>query len=129
MLKLTLSEKEVFYMSNLVDLWSETNPSLVSDDSTPALTLKNTSTGAGLSVVQAAKAANATIGVGVTVTGQSVASGAIFAFLGDSLVSVSTIAAITGPVAGTYALRVVTPKGTFGWIPVYPDGSVTAAAA
>jgi hypothetical protein len=115
-------------MSNLVDLWAETQASLIGDDSQPALTLKNTSTGAPLRLDPSAKAANATIGA-TQLVGQSVASGAVFAFLGDSLVSVSTIASTTGPVAGTYALRVVTPKGTFGWIPVYPDGTVTAAAA
>lgn len=115
-------------MSNLVDLYSESNPSLVGDDSTPALTLKNTSTGAPLRLDPGAKAGNATVGA-TQFVGQSVASGAVFAFLGDSLVSVATIAATTGPVAGSYAIRVVTPKGTFGWIPVYPDGTVTAAAS
>ena len=116
-------------MSNLIDLWSETNPSLIADDATPALTLRNTSTGAALSLVQGAKGANATVGIGLTITGQSAASGAVLAFLGDSLVSCATIIATTGGVAGTYALRVVTPKGTFGWIPVYPDAAVTTAAA
>jgi hypothetical protein len=116
-------------MSNLIDLWSETNPTLGGDDSTPALTLRNTSTGAALSLVQGAKTGNATVGIGLTLTGQSVASGAVLAFLGDSLVSCATIIATTGGVAGTYALRVVTPNGQFGWIPVYPSAAVTAAAA
>jgi len=115
-------------MSNIVDLYSETSPTLVADDSTPALTLKNTSTGAPLRLDPGAKAANATIG-GTQILGQSVASGAVFAFLGDALVSASTIKFTTGAVDGTYALRVVTAKGTFGWIPVLPDTAVTLAAA
>lgn len=116
-------------MSNLVDLWSETQASLIGDDAQPALTLRNVSTGAALSLVQAAKAGNATVGIGLTLGGQSVASGAIFAFLGDSLVSAATVQATTGGVAGTYLIRIVTPNGQFGWIPVYPSAAVTAAAA
>jgi hypothetical protein len=119
----------LFYMGNLVDLWSESQASLVGDDAQPTLTLRNTSTGAALSLVQAAKAGNATVGVGLTVTGQSLASGAVFAFTGDALVSLATAIVTTGGVAGTYGLRVVTPKGTFGWVVVYPDAAITAAAA
>jgi hypothetical protein len=37
-------------MTNLVNIWSETNADIIGDDSTPTLTLKNTSSGIGLSI-------------------------------------------------------------------------------
>ena len=37
-------------MPNLVNIWSETDADIIGDDSTPTLTLKNTSSGYGLSV-------------------------------------------------------------------------------
>jgi len=145
-------------MSNLVDLWSETQASLIGDDTGPALTLRNTAGGPGLNVdrlvaisgatmgllsatdmvisnmtvsllrvAQAIPAANATI-IGTSFQGASRASGALFAFTANALVSLTSVLATTGGVAGTYGLRVVRPDGTFGWIPVYPDGAVTAAA-
>ena len=72
-------------------------------------------------------AANATI-TGTDIRGASVASGAVLKFSGDSLVSCTTIAFTTGGVAGTKAIRIVQPDGTFAWIPVLPDGAVTGAA-
>lgn len=116
-------------MANLININAESGANLIGDDAQPTITFQNTSTGAALSLIQAAKAGNATVGIGMTINGQSVASGAVFAFTGDALVSASSILFTTGGVAGTYAIRVVTPKGTFGWIPVLPDGAVTLAAA
>ena len=37
-------------LSNLVSLWSETDPAMIGDDSTPTLTLGNSSSGLGLKV-------------------------------------------------------------------------------
>ena len=39
-------------MSNLVDLWAETNPSLNTDDTTPSLTLSNATVGPSLKLVR-----------------------------------------------------------------------------
>lgn len=48
-------------MANLVNLWSETNIDIITDDSSPTLSLENTSSGSGLkiSVAGAAPAINA----------------------------------------------------------------------
>lgn len=142
-------------MTNLLNLDAETGANMIGDDAQPTLSFSNTSTGPGikvdslvvtgsatiasmnlaagdfvgstLTVNSAIKAAKATI-VAITLRGASVASGAIFKFTTDALVSVSTIQAITGGVAGTQVLRIVKADGTFGWIPVYPDAAVTASA-
>lgn len=131
-------------MSNLVDLWSESQASLIGDDAQPALTITNSSTGAGLqtnrlvatSAATVAQlntdgtilAANATIAK-VNLAGASRASGAVFALKADAFVSaVSLIFAASANWAGMGAIRVVKTDGTFGWIPVLPDGQVTAAA-
>lgn len=37
-------------MTNLVNIWGESNADLVGDDSSPTLTIKNTSSGIGLSI-------------------------------------------------------------------------------
>lgn len=104
-------------MSNLVDLYSETYPTIISDDNTPALTLKRT-TAAG----------NATLAL-LELAPASTASVAVFALKNTSFVSaVSIVFAASGNWAGMGAIRVVRTDGTFGWIPVLPDGVVTAAA-
>lgn len=119
----------------------------VGDDAQPALNLRNLGTGPALrveGVIGASGAsidqlnltgagagnilaANATINQQLIFSTPSRASAAFIKF-DAGLVSCTTILATTGATAGTYAIRVVRPDGTFGWIPVYPDGAVTAAA-
>lgn len=70
-------------------------------------------------------AGKATI-VNFSLTGGSVASGAVFALTGDSFVSTATIMVDTAVAADTGAIRVVKPDGTFGWIAIWPDAAVTA---
>jgi len=72
-------------------------------------------------------AAAATI-TNVNLYGASRASGALLALKGDAFVSaVSIVYAASANWAGQGAIRVVKTDGTFGWIPVLPDGVVTAA--
>jgi hypothetical protein len=120
-------------MANLLNLDAETGSNAIYDDTSAGLTLENSSTGAALAldklqVDSDILAANATVGVGVSIRGSSVASGAVLAFTSSALVSCTTIKCDTGGVAGTKAIRVVVEDGTFAWIPVYPDGAITAAA-
>lgn len=67
--------------------------------------------------------------IGLMDFGVSGASVAVLQFSGSAFASVSTIKFITGGVAGTMAIRVTNAGGTvLGWIPVLPDGAVTAIA-
>lgn len=120
---------------------------LIGDDAEPALTIRNTGSGPGMraeglvgasgaSIDQlnlvgrgagSILAANATVNIQFILSTPSRASGAFIKF-DAGLVSCTTILATTGGTAGTYAIRIVRPDGTFGWIPIYPDGAVTAAA-
>ena len=130
-------------MPNLVNLWAEAGANLVGNDAEPTLSLRNTSTGPGLlseglavsstASIDAVRVGGPILAANATITnfhlfGASRASGAIFALKGDAFVSVTSILATTGGVAGTGAIRVVLTDGTFGWIPVYPSAAVTAAA-
>lgn len=132
-------------MANILNIDAETGANIIGDDAEPTLSISNTSTGPALQLDRVVITSGATVSVnkltvntpilaanatitGVQVRGASVASGAVFAFTSGALVSLTSILATTGGVAGTYGLRIVKPDGTFGWIPVYPDGAVTAAA-
>lgn len=137
-------------MAKLLNLDAETGANILDDGTEPTLTINNTSgaalevnsfvatssatiVGANLGSIAkldvngAILAANATV-TGIDVRGASVASGAVLTLSGDAAYSLTTIKAITGGVAGTYGVRVVLPNGTFGWLPIYPDAAVTAAA-
>ena len=114
-------------MANIVDIWAETNAALTGDDSTPALTLTNTSTGGALRLNRSAAAANSTIAL-LQLAPASVASVAAIGLYNTSFVSaVSIVFAASANWAGMGALRVMKTDGTFGWIPILPDAVVTAA--
>ncbi len=114
-------------MSNLVDLWAETNPTLAADDTTPALTLSNATVGPSLKLVRLGAGAASVGVVQITASGASVP---IFQLNANSFVSaVSLIFAASANWAGMGAIRVQLSDGiTYGWIPVLPNGQVTAAA-
>ena len=131
-------------MSNLLDLYAESQASFIGDDAQPALTITNSSTGAGLqtnrlvasssatiaqvNVHPGILAANATV-VGINIATPSRASGAVLNLRGQAFVSaVSIVFAASANWAGMGAVRVVKSNGEFGWIPVLPDAVVTAAA-
>lgn len=112
-------------MVNVLNLDAETGANMIGDDATPTLSFSNT-TGPSLEVV-GSTAANATLS-GLRLT-QSIASGAALNLSGKSFVSaVSIVFAAGANWAGLGAIRVVRTDGTFGWIPVLPNGVVTAAA-
>ena len=114
-------------MANIVNLEAESGADMVGDDSDATLGLKNTGGGASLKVV-AGGAANATL-TGLELDSNSVASLAVMKLSGGAFVSaVSIVYAASANWTGQGAIRVVLTDGTFGWIPVLPDGVVTAAA-
>ena len=132
-------------MANTINLNSETGANFIGDDAQPALTITNSSTGAAIEMNRLVVTSNATVtadkltvntpilAANATITalhlrGASVASGAMIAFTGDALVSVTTIQFTTGGVNGTKAIRIVQADGTFAWIPVLPNAAVTGAA-
>jgi len=118
-------------LKSVLNIDAETGANIIGAEATPVLSISNASTGEALSadkllVKTPILAANATV-AGLRIQGASAASGALISFpTAGSLVSCSTIAFTTGGVAGTYALRVALPSGLFGWIPVMPDGAITA---
>ena len=138
-------------MANLINIDAESQANMIGDDSSPTLTLSNSSTGHGLEVRglvcvstasidqanfaaariatdQGAAAANATV-TGLSLTGTSIASGAVLSLTNNSAyVSTSTIKFITGGAGADGVIRVVLPDGTFGNIPVLADAAVTAVA-
>lgn len=120
-------------MANVVNLNAEVGANFIADDTSAGLVINNTGTGAALSTEKLSLdsnilAANATVGIALTIRGASVASGAVLKFSPDALVSCTTIQFITGGVNGTKALRVAVGDGTFAWIPLLPSAAVTGAA-
>jgi len=111
-------------MANVVNINAESGANMIGDDATPTLSFENT-VGPALEV-KAKATAGASIS-GLRLADQSIASAAVLSLGNTAFVSVTTILFTTGPVAGAGAIRVVRTDGTFGWIPVLPDGSVTAA--
>ena len=138
-------------MANLINIDAEVGANMIGDDTSPTLAFSNTSTGPGLqtdtfvatstatiaalnsaaitgSTARPATAANATI-IAFNFVGSSVASGGLFKLSNlSSFVSTTTIKVNTAVAANTGAIRIVKPDGTFGYIPVYADGDVTAVA-
>lgn len=113
-------------MGNLVDLYSETGAGLTADDTVAALTLSNATVGPALRLVRLGAGAAS---IGVVQISASGASVPVLQFQANALVSaVSLIFAASANWAGMAAIRVQYPNGTsYGWIPVLPDGQVTAA--
>lgn len=114
-------------MPNLVNLYAEQDAEIVGDDAFPTLSIKNSSTGVTLKLqnTPSANATNAVLQLGVN----SIASAPSFGLIGGAFVSaVSIIFAASANWAGMGGIRVVRTDGTFGWIPVIPDGQFTAAA-
>lgn len=126
-------------MADLIDFQSESDKHILNDDATPTLKLTNTNASLAGRALQANSisvvptvnkiaAGNATVGGSISLAPSSVASGALLDFGAGALVSLTSVLSTTGGAAGTYGVRVLVGDGEFGWIPVYPDGAVTAAA-
>ena len=114
-------------LANLVNIWSESNADLIGDDSTLALTLKNTSSGAGLSVDTSAgtgpgllvtrNVSSATLGaIRITV---SAASGAFFDFRG-AVISTASLSLTGAMVVGLVKVWIQGSGGNnTGWLPIF----------
>lgn len=114
-------------MANLINLDAEVGANYIADETSPGIDVQNTGGGAALRLHNT-PAANNSIAVLELGTG-SVASGAAIGLVQGAFVSaVSLIFAAGTGWAGMGAIRVARTDGTFGWIPVLPDGQVTAAA-
>ena len=114
-------------MGNLVNLNAEAGANMVGDDAVATLTMKNVGGGTALRVESSATA-NASI-TGLELSTSSVPSAAAICLTDTAFVSaVSLVFAASANWAGMGAIRVVKSDGTKGWIPILPDGSVTAAA-
>ena len=112
---------------NVINIDAESGANFIGDESTPAMVFDNVGTGAALRVVKtpAANASVAALELGIG----STASGSVLGLTQGAFVSAVSIvfAAGTGW-AGMGGIRVARTDGTFGWIPVIPDGQFTAAA-
>ena len=131
-------------MSKLLNIDSESGASIVGANTDPALTLHNTSSGPGAKAdglvgVSGASIDRLTISnkfagvaaatiVALNITGNSIASGAVMAFLNKSSYVSTTTIDVTVADQSSGVIRVVKPDGNFGWIPVYTDAQVTAVA-
>lgn len=116
-------------MANIVNLQAESGASLIGDDAAPALTLKNQ---AGNGPVLRLDLGTS-LGLPSAALMQFSASGAsvpVFEFQANALVSaVSIVFAASANWAGLSVVRVKFSDGTtYGWIPVLPNATVTAAA-
>ncbi len=115
-------------MSNLLNLTAETGADYVGDDASnlPQVSFKSAATEGlaanfGKTVTSSATVAVVSLSIGST------ASAPVFELQNQGFVSATTIAFITGATAGTGALR-VKYGNNYGWIPILPDGTITAAA-
>jgi hypothetical protein len=114
-------------MANIMNFNAEVGANFIADDASPGLTLENTGGGSALKL-KVTQVANNSIGV-LDLSVGSTASGAALGLSGGAFVSaVSIVFAASANWAGMGAIRVARTDGTFGWIPVLPDGVVTAAA-
>lgn len=114
-------------MSNIINLNAEVGANFIADENTPGLTFENTGEGAALRLRHkpSANSSIAVLELGVA----SVASGAVIGLISGAFVSaVSIVFAASANWAGMGGIRVARTDGTFGWLPVLPDGVFTAAA-
>lgn len=104
-------------MGNIVSIWSETNADIVGDDSTPALTLKNTSTGPGLLVTKTVATSSPTIAP-LQIT-MSTASGSFIDFRG-AVISTASLALTGANVVGLVRVWYNGSGGSgWGWLPIF----------
>lgn len=109
-------------MADTMNLYAESDRNIIGDDSTPTLTLDNTSTGVGIQGrgTSAPGVVGAVLGAGnATVAAirsiNSAASGPAFEFLGGSIISTASASATL-----TAAVRVKFGD-VYGWIAVHTD--------
>ena len=126
-------------MSDLVNLHAESGRDIIGDDTTPTLSLSNSSTGADLDLntiqsssategvaVQQSVVGNLSIGV-LKIVGNSVASGAAIEFSNKAFVSITSII-LTSVANCDYVVRVQVGNVT-RWIPLFKDAALDGEAA
>ena len=144
----------MIFTANIVNLYAETGANMISDDTTPALTLQSTTNVGGevrgLVAVSTASvdilnttridSASATVPVLVRQTavgnmsigvlqiqGNSVASGAVLEFTNKGFQSITSV--VLTSVANTdYAIRVAVGNQV-RWIPLFKDAAIIGGAA
>ena len=142
-------------MANLINLWAETGADIIGDDTSPALTLRNTvgpgaeirglvtSSTASVDVLDVPiltrGAANsgvlvrntilgsASVGI-LRIQGTSMASGAVLEFTGKGAFASITSVVLTTVANTDYAIRVQVGLET-RWIPLFKDAAIIGTAA
>lgn len=141
-------------MANIVNLYAETGPNMISDDTSPALTLQSTTNvggeirglvavstasvdvvntpaiqtsvaAAGLTISRTA-VGNMTVGV-LRLAGNSVPSGSMLDITGTTGFASITSVVLTTVANTDYAIR-VTVNGQARWIPLFKDAAIIGAA-
>ena len=143
-------------MPNLININAESQADIIGDDAQPTLRLRNTSTAPGLHAEGLAVTSTASVDLAYIPTLRSAATeGVVTSFNRNLVVASPTVATValaigsgvsspvlelreqafasattilftTGATAGVGAIR-VKHGDNYGWIPVLPGGSVTAA--
>ena len=113
-------------MPNLPNLEAEVGADYISDDAAPGVAFKSSAT-EGLAVEFAKTVVGSPTVATVRLNLNSTASGPVFELTNQAFVSATTILFSTGATAGVGGIR-VKYGNNYGWIPILPEGSVTAAA-
>ena len=112
-------------MADTINLYAESGRNIIGDDSSPTLTLENTSSGAALKLVasgtgqvlETVNTATSSPTVAVLTVTNSVASGAFFEFKGF-LASIASASSLQRGVR-------VKVGDEYGWMPIYFGGVFT----
>ena len=112
-------------MANVINLDSETGANFIGDDTSPSITIDNSSTGFPLSV-QRRTTSNATVAP-LAVTASANASAPVLNVQTSGFASITSVVLTT--VANTdFAIRVWV-AGQPRWIPTFKDAAIIGAAA
>jgi len=108
-------------MSDIINLNAESNRNIIGDDSSPTLSLENTSTGSAVKLTQTGATTGVALEANVAATSaptiavikatNSVASGAFFQFAGF-LASIASATSITRGIRVKFG-------DSYGWIPIF----------
>lgn len=118
-------------MPNILNLTAETGADFIGDDTggvagAPQVSFRSAATEGlaanfGKTVLSSPSVAVISLNIAST------ASAPVFELQNQAFVSATTIITTTGATAGTGAIR-VKYGDNYGWIPIFPSGSVTGAA-
>jgi hypothetical protein len=117
-------------MPKTINLTARTGADIQGDDASDTATLTFISLateGATLKLGRGTVVGSTSVGL-LQIDLASAASGPVFELSNQAFVSCTTIQFTTGATSGVGALYVKISPTTYGWIPILPAGSVTAAA-